>query len=133
MKIVEIEGIGPAYAEKLGLVGISTVEELLKRASTRTEREELALKTGIGGELILDWVNHADLMRITGVGPEFAEMLEKAGVDTILELAQRNAENLHVKLMEVNEKMNIANRTPGLPEVQKWVAEAKEIPRAVQH
>ena len=133
MNIVEIEGIGPAYAEKLVTAGVRTTDDLLEKGATSQGRDTLATKTGIGVSLILDWVNHVDLMRINGVGPEFAEMLEKAGVDSILELAQRKPENLHIKLTEVNAKMNIANRTPGLTEVEKWITEADTLPRTVHH
>ena len=133
MNIVEIEGIGPTYAEKLVGAGVRTTEDLLEKGATSEGRDSLATTTGIGAGLILDWVNHVDLMRINGVGPEFAEMLEKAGVDSIPELAQRNPQNLHVKLMEVNEGMKIANRTPGLSEVEKWITEADTLPRTVHH
>ncbi|MEQ1936040.1 MAG: DUF4332 domain-containing protein, partial [Fimbriimonadaceae bacterium] len=89
--------------------------------------------SGISEAMIRDWVNHADLMRINGVGPQFAEMLEASGVDSIPELAQRNAANLATKLDEVNAAKNLANRTPSLSEVERWIEEAKTMPRIVTH
>lgn len=75
----------------------------------------------------------ADLFRISGVGQEFAELLEAAGVDTVPELAQRNAENLTAKMEEVNEAKKLTRRTPSLKEVEKWIAEAKSLPRELEY
>lgn len=82
---------------------------------------------GISGKLILKWANHADLIRIHGVGPQFAELLEAAGVDTVKELRHRKAENLVAKLEEVNAEKNLVNRVPSLAEVTKMIAEAGEL------
>jgi predicted flap endonuclease-1-like 5' DNA nuclease len=133
MNIAEVEGIGPAFAEKLGAVGVSTVGDLLEKGASPEGRESLAEASGISEAMIRDWVNHADLMRINGVGPQFAEMLEASGVDSIPELAQRNAANLATKLDEVNAAKNLANRTPSLSEVERWIEEAKTMPRIVTH
>jgi predicted flap endonuclease-1-like 5' DNA nuclease len=131
--ISDIEGVGPAYAEKLEAAGVKTVEGLLETAGTKKGREELAASTGIAEANILKWVNHADLFRIKGVAGQFAELLEAAGVDSVPELAQRNAANLAAKMEEVNGAKNLANRTPSESEVEKWVAEAKTLDRAVHH
>lgn len=131
--IAEIEGVGPAYAAKLEEAGVKSVEGLLEAGGTKDGREALAEKTGIGEAHILKWVNHADLMRINGVGPQFAELLEAAGVDSVPELAQRNAANLAAKMEEINGTKNLANRNASESEVTKWVEEAKSLDRAVHH
>jgi len=105
-KIEEIEGIGLEYAKKLNSVGIRTTDDLLNVGGTRKGRRELAEKTGISEKLILEWVNRADLFRIKGVGEEYSDLLEEAGVDTVVELSKRDPENLHAKILEINEKKN---------------------------
>jgi predicted flap endonuclease-1-like 5' DNA nuclease len=132
-KLETIEGIGPAYAEKLRAVGIGSVESLLQAGSTPQGRKDLVEKTGIGQEFILNWVNRADLMRIKGLGEEYSDLLERAGVDTVPELAQRNAENLHRKLLEVNEAEQLVRRPPALSQVTGWIEQAKRMPRAVSY
>jgi predicted flap endonuclease-1-like 5' DNA nuclease len=126
-----IEGIGPAYAAKLNEIGVLTTDQLLEAGSTAKGREELAEKSGISEKLILTWVNHCDLFRINGVGAQYAELLEAAGVDTVVELAQRNAENLATKLAEVNAEKNLVNRLPDEGSVGDWIEQAKSLPRAV--
>ncbi len=126
-KIATIEGIGPAYAEKLNQAGVNTTDDLLKRAATKKGRAELAQETGISEKLILKWANHADLFRIKGVAGQFAELLEAAGVDTVKELRHRVAANLHSKLVEVNEAKNLCNRVPGEMEIQLMIDQAKEL------
>lgn len=132
-KIIDIEGIGPVYAEKLAGIGITTVEALLKAGASPKGREELAEKTGITGKLILEWVNLADLFRIKGVGEEYSDLLEEAGVDTIPELAQRNAENLYAKLQETNAAKELVRRLPTQSQVADWIAQAKKMPRVVTY
>lgn len=126
-KIEQIEGIGPAYAEKLEAAGVKTTEELLERGATKKGRQELAETTGISEKLILKWTNHADLFRIKGVAGQFAELLEAAGVDTVKEFRHRVAENLVPKLIEVNEARNLCNRVPSVAEVQCMIDRAKEL------
>jgi len=126
-KIIDIEGVGDVYAEKLQAAGINKVSELLEKCAAPKGRKELAEATGITEKLILKWTNHADLFRINGVGPQFAELLEAAGVDTVKEFRHRVAENLQPKLMEVNEKKNICNRVPAVSEIQKMIDQAKEL------
>lgn len=132
-KIIDIEGIGPVFAAKLTEAGITTVEGLLKAGGAPAGRKDLAAKTGIDTKKILEWVNRADLYRINGVGAQFSDLLENAGVDTVKELATRRPDNLHAKMLEVNEAKNLVNRAPSLSEVEKWVAEAKTLPAAVSH
>jgi len=132
-KIETIEGIGEQYADKLSAVGVATVESLLEKGATAKGRDELAEQTGISGKLILRWVNHADLFRIKGVAGQYSELLEAAGVDTVPELAQRNAENLQQALLATNEEKKLAKTTPSLTQVTDWIAEAKTLPRMIQH
>lgn len=132
-KISDIEGIGPAYAAKLETAGIKTVEKLLEVAGGKKGRQTLAESTGIDESRILSWVNMADLFRINGVGPQFAELLHAAGVDTIKELRTRNAANLHAKIVEVNAEKNLANAVPALSRIETFIEEAKGMEPAVTH
>jgi predicted flap endonuclease-1-like 5' DNA nuclease len=106
---------------------------LLKKGATAKGRQAIANKSGISGKLILRWVNHADLFRLDGVAGEYAELLEAAGVDTVPELAQRNAENLYQKLVEVNEANKLVRVVPVQTQVEQWVEQAKNLPRIVTH
>lgn len=132
-KIEEIEGVGPEYGKKLREVDIQTTEDLLRRCGDKKGREGVATETGISEKHILEWVNLADLMRLNGVGEEFADLLEEAGVDTVKELATRNAENLAAAMAEVNEKKNLTDRVPSAETVQNWIDEAKTLDPAVSH
>ena len=126
--IDEIEGFGPTYAGKLKAVGISTTEAYLERAKDPKGRKALAEETGIEASRILKWANMADLMRINGVGEEYSELLEAAGVDTVKELKHRNAANLAAKMKEVNEEKKLVRQVPGETSVEKWVEQAKALP-----
>ena len=126
-KIIDIEGIGDVYAEKLIAAGINKVSELLEKCAAPKGRKALAEETGISEKLILKWTNHADLFRINGIGPQFAELLEAAGVDTVKEFRHRVAENLQPKLEETNAAKNICNRVPAVSEIQKMIDQAKEL------
>jgi predicted flap endonuclease-1-like 5' DNA nuclease len=128
-----IEGIGAAFAAKLRAVGVGSIEGLLSTGATPAGRKELVTQTGISMALILKWVNRADLMRIRGVGEEYSDLLELAGVDTVAELAQRRPDALHKKMIEVNEVKKAVRRPPALKLVQSWVDQAKKLPRAVSY
>jgi predicted flap endonuclease-1-like 5' DNA nuclease len=130
---IEIEGIGDVFAGKLKGAGIETVEDLLRDGATRIGRGTIAANTGIDEAMILKWVNRADLMRVRGVGSEFSDLLEAAGVDTVRELAQRNAANLHARLLDVNSAKNLANRAPSMAEVEGWIRQAHEMAVAVSY
>jgi len=132
-KIDAIEGIGPVYAEKLNGVGIADTDTLLERCGTAKGRSETAEQADIEGKLLLKWVNMADLFRISGIGPQFAELLEASGVDTVKELGTRNAANLAQKLAEVNEQKRLTRSVPSAAVVEKWVKEAETLPPAVSH
>jgi predicted flap endonuclease-1-like 5' DNA nuclease len=131
--IIDIEGIGPVYAAKLKDAGIITVEKLLEAGAAPKGRKDLAEKTGISGDLILEWVNHADLYRIKGVGQEYADLLEASGVDTVVELSHRKAENLHTAMAEMNAQKKLVRQMPTLAMVTAWIEEAKTLPRVVTY
>jgi len=133
INIIDIEGIGPTYAQKLNSINIYTTSDLLKAGATPLGRKELAEKTGISGKLILEWVNLADLFRIKGVGEEYSDLLEEAGVDTVVELAKRVPENLHAKMLEVNEQKKLVRRPPPLSAVKEWVEQAKKLKRMIEY
>ena len=132
-KVEFIEGVDAAHVAKLNQAGIVTVMDLLQRGATRKGRAALVESTGIDAGLILTWVNQADLFRIEGVGKQFGELLEAAGVDTVVELAQRNPANLFSKLTQVNAEKKLAGRSPRQGEVNTWVQQAKGLPRVVEY
>jgi len=134
MNIVDVEGIGPTYAEKLTAAGVTTTEKLLDRGATASGRAALATETGISERLILEWVNHADLMRIPGVGSEYADLLEAAGVDSAAELAQRNPANLAQTFQELDAaRPNTVRRVPSEDTIRGWIAEADKLAKVVSH
>ncbi|HUV73100.1 MAG TPA: DUF4332 domain-containing protein [Anaerolineae bacterium] len=132
-KLEIIEGIGPVYADQLRAAGIVTVEALLAAGATPAGRQQLEEKSGIGHALILEWVNLADLMRIKGVGEEYSDLLEEAGVDTVKELRNRVPENLHEALVKTNEAKRLVRRLPTLGMVRDWVRQAKVLPPKVTY
>lgn len=131
--IEEIEGIGPTFGEKFKAADIKTSECLLKFCATKSGRKQTAEKTGIDETRILKFTNHADLMRIKGIGPQFAELMEAAGVDTVKELRNRNAANLAAKMDEINEQKNLTNGNIGEGQVQGWIDQAKEMDPAIEY
>lgn len=132
-KIKDIEGIGTKYADLLAKEGIRTVEGLLKFGAKSKDRKKLSEGLQISEKLILEWVNHADLFRVKGIGEEYSDLLEEAGVDTVPELAQRNPENLLQKLVEINEEKKLVRRLPVLSQVESWVTQAKDLPRVIEY
>jgi len=132
-KIIDVEGIGEVYSKKLIEAGVEDVETLLSRCAKPAGRKELAEATGISGKLILTWTNHADLMRIDGVGPQFSELLEASGVDTVKELQHRVPANLQAKLEEVNAEKHLVGRVPALVEVERMVEQAKQLPPVMEY
>ncbi|HBL67248.1 MAG TPA: DUF4332 domain-containing protein [Firmicutes bacterium] len=132
-KLSVIEGIGEAYEQKLNASGVKSMEALLETCSTKKGRAQLAEKTGISEKLILTWTNHADLARIKGIGGQYAELLEAAGVDTVPELAGRKAEKLFKKMVEVNEARPLVRKLPTEKQVQDWIDQAAKLPRLMQY
>jgi len=134
MSVVDVEGIGPASGEKLAAIGIKTTDDLLRAGATHDARERIAAQTGISGDLIRKWVDKVDLMRIDGVGPQYSDLLEAAGVGSPAELAQRNPSNLAITLQEVvAARPGIVRRVPTEAEVAGWVAEAGRMEQVVEH
>jgi ribosomal protein L31 len=131
--LIDIEGIGEVSARKLKDAGVLTPDALLQKGSTPKGRQEIAEKSGISGKLILEWVNHVDLLRVKGVSADWADLLEAAGVDSVPELAQRVAENLVAKLVEVNQAKNLTRVLPSLSQVQAWIEQAKGLPRVITY
>ncbi len=128
-----VEGIGPVYAERLKLIGLASCLDLLKVGASRKGREEIAINSGISGTLILKWVNHIDLYRIKGVGSEYADLLEASGVDTVVEMAQRNPANLYEKMTAVNAEKALVRKLPTAAQVEDWVSQAKGLPRVITY
>lgn len=133
MNIKKIEGIGPVYTDKLAKVGVKTTGRLLKVGTSKKGRQDLASKSGISETLILEWVNLADLMRIKGVGEEYSDLLEEAGVDTVKELRNRVPANLHQAMLDTNTKKRLVRRPPSLSMAKSWVSQAKQLPPVVEY
>jgi len=131
--LLSVEGIGVKYAQILKDAGVGTTQALLEMGATAKGRKDLAAKSGISEKLILEWVNHVDLFRIKGVGEEYADLLEEAGVDTVVELAQRNPDNLYHKMVEVNVAKKLVRQLPTQSQVAGWVEQAKGLPRAITY
>ena len=131
--IKKIEGIGEKYGGQLKMIGVSTVEALLERGASPKGRQEIAEKSKISEKLILEWVNRADLFRVKGVGEEYSDLLEASGVDTVVELAQRKAENLYEKMVAVNQEKKLVRKLPTLAQVSSWVEQCKKLPRVVTY
>ena len=131
--LIEIEGIGPVNAAKLNAAGVRGTGGLLEKGATRKGRQELAKATGFSTKSILAWVNRADLFRVTGIGTQYSDLLEAAGVDTVVELAGRNPEALLAAMAKANAKLNKVNQMPGLSNVKAWIKTAKSLKRAVEY
>ena len=133
MKITDVEGIGPKYKDRLHAADIQTTEDLLREGKTPSGRNKLSAAAGISTSMLLEWINHADLMQVRGVGSEYADLLEDAGVDTVPELARRSAANLTAAMKDFNEDNEAVRRTPTLETVQDWIAEAKSMGRSIEY
>ena len=130
-RLTYVEGIGEAYAQKLKETGIKSVEDLLEKAGSAQDRRELATQSGIQVDTLLGWVNHADLLRIKGIGAEYAELLEAAGVDSSIELAQRSSEKLYRRMLEVNQAKKLVRKLPTEFQIDKWILDAKQLSKVV--
>jgi len=133
VNITSIEGIGPVNANRLREQGITTTEGLLEAAKDAHGRRRLSQQTGLADDLILDWVNRADLMRVPGIGIEYSDLLEQAGVDTVKELRRRNPEHLYTEIDAVNREKQLVRRLPGKTDIQRWVKDAQELPPMVSY
>jgi predicted flap endonuclease-1-like 5' DNA nuclease len=132
-KLIDIEGIGEVFAGKLSEAGIKSTRDLLTQGATATGRKALAEKAAISEQKILEWVNHLDLFRVKGIAGQYADLLEEAGVDTVKELAQRNAQNLHERLALVNQEKKLVRQLPAESQVRAWVKQAVNLPRVISY
>ncbi len=132
-KLIKIEGIGGAYEKKLNAVGLFSLQDLLEKGATPKGRKEIADKSGINEALILKWANRADLFRVKGIGEEYSDLLEAAGVDTVPELAQRKADNLYQKIVEINNAKKLVRKLPAVSQIKNWVDQAKKLPRLLTY
>jgi predicted flap endonuclease-1-like 5' DNA nuclease len=132
-KIITIEGIGPTYAGKLEKSGVKSINDLLEKAATREGRRELSKETGISLALIVEWVSQADLMTIDGIGPQYADLLKAAGVDTVPELALRDPVALLDRMVKVNDEKHLVNQLPSVQEISKWIKQALKSPRRIRY
>ena len=131
--LTKIEGIGASYSAKLEGIGVTTTERLLELGATPKGRKEISEKSGVSEKMILRWINMSDLFRISGIGEEYADLLEAAGVDTVPELGQRNAVNLYEKMVSVNDEKKLVRQVPAQSKVEDWVDQAKNLPRVVNY
>ena len=132
-KISDIEGIGPAYAKKLAGAGVSTTGRLLTMAANVAGRKDLAAQADVTTKQVLEWVNRADLMRIKGVGTQYSDLLEATGVDTVVELSRRNAENLFQAMTDLNAAKKLVRQVPSVDQVKGWISQAASLPRVISH
>ena len=132
-KLMDIEGIGEIFAQRLNAAGIRSSQALLQQGSTAQGRKAIAAKTLISEQKVLEWVNHLDLFRVKGIAGQYADLLEEAGVDTVKELAQRNAQNLHEKLALVNQEKKLVRQVPAESQVRAWIQQAANLPRVVSY
>lgn len=132
-KIEDVEGIGPTIGGKLRASGIKDTDSFLTGAKTPKQRKALAEKSGLTEKQVLKFANMVDLYRVNGVGSEFAELLEASGVDTVPELARRNAGELAKKMADVGKAKKMTRRVPSEADVSKWIAQAKALPRALEY
>lgn len=132
-KLSAIEGIGPVYAQKLKDAKIASLESLLKQGASPAGRKAIVESTGISKDLILEWVNRADLFRIKGIGEEYSDLLEASGVDTVVELARRNAANLYEKMVDVNAEKSLVRQLPAEAQVSDWIEQAKKLDRVITY
>ncbi len=131
--IKDLKDVSTAAAAKLQAIGVSTTEELLAKGGSAAGRTALAEQVGASVQDVLTWVNEADLMRVPGIAEGFSQLLEAAGVDTVKELATRNAANLTAKIAEVNAEMGLTGRVPTQEQVAAWIEAAKGLPPSVSH
>jgi predicted flap endonuclease-1-like 5' DNA nuclease len=125
--ISDIESIGPVFEEKLKQAGIRSINQLLEKCGTKQGRTQIAVKAGIDESSLLKWVNMADLYRIKGIGGEYSQLLERAGVDTVKEMRNRVPKNLLEKMIEINKAKKLVRRVPTLKKVEEFVEHAKTL------
>lgn len=131
--IQSIEGVGASYGSTLATAGIHTTDDLLRQCADRRGRQKVAARTGLDEGRLLRWANLADLMRVKGVGRQYSELLEAAGVDTVKELRTRRADNLAAAMRDVNAARRLAKLAPTASTVERWVERAADLTPLVTH
>ncbi len=131
--VKDLRGSTPEIVDKLKAAGISNNEQLLAAASAPAQRKTLASSCGCDARTLLELANRADLARIKGVSGVYSDLLEKAGVDTVKELATRRPDNLHARIVETNNADQITKQPPSLSMVESWVQQAKELPKTLSY
>ena len=131
--ISEIEGLSAFAANKLKAQGIRTTDALLEAASTVKGRKALSAKTGISEQLLLEWANVSDYMRIPGMGRAKVGLVRAAGVTTVRELAYRNPARLAQSMREANEKKKLVRILPSAKSVGDIIAKAKKLPPKITY
>jgi nucleotidyltransferase/DNA polymerase involved in DNA repair len=132
-RIDQVAGIGQREATKLRKVGVRTSKSLTACASTRRGRTELAKKTGLTPRDLQLWVHHADLLRVRGVGAEYAVLLVEAGVDTLRDLRRRNPTALLAKIIGLNGSQRVVDRLPTEAMVEGWIVAASDLDPAISN
>ena len=131
--IMDIEGIGPLMAAKLKTLGIRTTDKLLEAAKTAKGRKILAAKLDVDEQTVLRWANLADRMRIKGIGEPYAALLQAVGVDTVKELKYRNVSNLAKAMADANRKKKLVRLLPSEKRIERWIAQAKQLPLKITY
>ncbi|MDX1469263.1 MAG: DUF4332 domain-containing protein [Acidimicrobiia bacterium] len=131
-RVDQVAGIDHRQATKLRKLGIRTGKGLIEKAATRRGRTELSKATGISPKDLQLWVHHADLLRVKGVGPEYAELLVSAGVDTLRDLRRRNPTALVAKIIGMNGAERVVNRLPTESMVETWIDSAGNLTPSIK-
>ncbi len=132
-KLIEIEGLGDLYVDKLRQAGVRSTRDLLDRAATSKGRHEVSKRTGIESKQIRRWAGQVDLMRIKGISTAYAVLLVAAGVANTAELALQDPRKLHAKLDKVNTEYELVRRLPSVEEIQDWIDQALDLPRVLDY
>jgi hypothetical protein len=131
----ELFSVDEGFLQQLGYHGIDSVDKLLASGTTTAKREVLAQQVGSSEKEIRRLCKQADLIRVDGIEGKMAHALLNAGIDSVPELAGRNAANLHKKLEEFAKSQEgyvVSFKAPKLEDVEKWVAEAGTLGRKLE-
>ena len=133
VSVSQLKGIDQNTAKALQGLGVKDSDQMLESAAKPAQRKELAAKVGVDTRAILELANRADLARVKGIAGVYSDLLERAGVDTVKELATRRPDNLHNKILQTNEAEKVTARTPTADMVEDWVIQAKELPKVLEY
>ena len=129
----KIDCIGKISVQKLSWAGIETTDELLKRGATVRGRQIISGETGLSSKRILEWVDHVNLLRLKGIGEDYAILLNEAGVYSVIELAQSDPDTLSERIEHINREKNIVRRQPSLAVIKRWIKDAQQLPRLIEY